>query len=78
MQAAQNFISGELDVAYGLLMCDKSVVPFYERLGWKVVTGPLYYEQPNGKLKFEDILMVFPCRDQVWPAGTIDAQGPPW
>lgn len=78
VEAARNFICGELDLAYGLLMCDKSVVPFYERLGWTVVAGPLYYDQPDGKVIFEDVLMVFPCRGQVWPAGSIDVQGPPW
>jgi len=78
MKVAQKYICGELNLDFGLLMCDKKVVSFYKKLGWEVVQGPLVYKQPTGKVEFDDIVMVYHCGSVKWPDGLIDAQGPPW
>jgi GNAT superfamily N-acetyltransferase len=78
MEVAQSYFCGELNLDFGLLMCDENVVSFYEKLGWKVVKGPLVYQQPTGKFEFDDIVMTYRCGGKMWPDGHIDIQGPPW
>jgi predicted acetyltransferase len=34
LQKAQAFMCEELNVDFGLLMCDQEMVPFYSKLGW--------------------------------------------
>ena len=71
-------IRDELQVAFGLLICDECMIPFYSRLGWQVVEGPLMFDQPGGKVVFDDVTMVLPCAGENWPEGTIDLCGLPW
>ena len=78
MGKAAEFLCGDLGVEFGLLICGQEMMPFYHRLGWKVVKGPLVFDQPAGKVTFEDAVMVLPCTEQEWPAGTIDLCGLPW
>jgi predicted GNAT family N-acyltransferase len=78
MKIAQKHLCESLRLKFGLLMCDESVIPFYEQLGWKVISGPLVCEQPSGKIAFDDIVMVYSGRNEDFPEGLIDAQGPPW
>jgi len=78
MEKAAELMCGDLDVEFGLLICGQEMMPFYRRLGWKVVEGPLVFDQPAGKVTFEDIVMVLPCTELEWPAGTIDLCGLPW
>ena len=78
MKVAQKHLSETLNLKFGLLMCDDAVTPFYEKLGWKVISGPLVYEQPCGQVAFEDIVMAYSDRNKSFPEGLIDAQGPPW
>jgi aminoglycoside 2'-N-acetyltransferase I len=78
MRKAQEFICKELDVDFGLLMCDRKMVPYYSKLGWIEVEGPLNYDQPQEKMCFEDVVMIFSCDGSSWPAGVIDICGYPW
>jgi predicted GNAT family N-acyltransferase len=78
MQKTQAFMCEELGVDFGLLMCDQEVVPFYSKLGWVEVEGPLVYDQPEGKVVFDDKVMIFACSDMSWPQGMIDIRGYPW
>lgn len=78
MEKAGEFLRGKLHVEFGLLICGQEMTSFYHRLGWEVVHGPLVFHQPEGKVTFEDVVMVLPCRGQQWPAGTIDLCGLPW
>ena len=78
MQAAMDFLRLELKVEHGLLICGPHLIPFYQGLGWQVVPGPLVYGQPSGKGSFLDVIMIWPCRGQAWPAGVIDVCGLPW
>jgi predicted GNAT family N-acyltransferase len=78
MQKTQEFMCEELAVDFGLLMCDREMVPYYSRLGWVEVDGPLIYDQPQGKVYFDDAVMIFSCKGRAWPDGIIDICGYPW
>jgi predicted GNAT family N-acyltransferase len=78
MRKAQEFMCEELGVEFGLLMCDQEMVPFYSKFGWVEVAGPLVYDQPEGKVIFDDKVMIFNCSDMDWPQGMIDIRGYPW
>ena len=78
MEKAADFMDDELGVEFGLLLCDQSTLPFYRRLGWELVPGPLVFDQPGGKVTFPDLTMVLPFATRIWPQGTIDLRGLPW
>ena len=78
MEAAAGFIHHEQRVDFGLLLCSQGLVPYYEKLGWQLVQGPVEFDQPSGKVVWEEEAMVLPCRRKQWPAGIIDLCGPPW
>jgi hypothetical protein len=62
-----------------LLLCRPELEPFYERLGWRTVPGPLAFEQPGQRLTWPLRVMVLPCAPGAeWPRGTIDLRGLPW
>jgi aminoglycoside 2'-N-acetyltransferase I len=78
LERAAAFMRDELQVAFGLLICDERMIPFYNRLGWQVVEGPLTFDQPGGKVMSAEVTMVLPCAGADWPEGTIDLCGLPW
>ena len=78
LRRAAAFMCQELGVEFGLLVCEEDVVPFYERLGWQVVEGPLTFDQPGGQATWPAVVMVLPCGGKAWPEGMIDLCGLPW
>jgi predicted acetyltransferase len=78
MHMAAGFMMDSLKVDFGLLVCAREKEPFYRRLGWQEVTGPLVFDQPQGKVTFHDVIMILPCVQQDWPPGIIDLCGLPW
>jgi len=78
LRKAAAFMRDELGVEFGLLICDDERIPFYRRLGWQVVEGPLTFDQPEGKVIFPDVTMVLQCSEREWPRGAIDLCGFPW
>ena len=78
MREAHRFMLDEIEVDFGLLMCDEALVPFYERLGWQIARNPLVYDQPSGKVLFDDAVMVLPVKQDGFPDGEIDIHGYPW
>ena len=78
MEKAAAFMDEELGVEFGLLLVDEATAPFYGRLGWELVPGPLVFDQPGGKVTFPDLTMVLPFAGRKWPPGTIDLRGLPW
>lgn len=40
--------------------------------------GPLVFDQPDGKLAFQDVTMILPLRGRAWPNGPIDLRSLPW
>jgi predicted GNAT family N-acyltransferase len=78
MQYAQAIMHSEWGVDFGLLFCRDQLVPFYERLGWRLVTEPVEIEQPSGPITSPMNVMVLPCREQTWPAGAVKLNSFPW
>lgn len=80
MRTAAEFMRNELRVEFGLLICGTHMMPYYAKLGWQLVKGPLMFDQPKGKITFEDStkIMILPCGTSDWPPGVIDLCGPPW
>ena len=78
LETASTFMRGGLGVEFGLLICDHKMVPYYRRLGWHVVEGPLQFAQPKGQVTFTEPVMILPCNKHDWPPGVIDLCGLPW
>jgi len=73
------FFREQGDIDFGLLVCEPHLVPFYERLGWRVFPGELVVEQHGVPTKFTLCgSMTYPLRLEAELAGTIDLLGPPW
>jgi aminoglycoside 2'-N-acetyltransferase I len=75
---AADFMRADLRADFGLLICDEHKRPYYSRLGWHVVAGPLRVDQPQGKITMPTLTMVCPLTGRLWPTGTIDLCGLPW
>ncbi len=61
----------ELAVPFGLLICDPAMTPFYGKLGWREVSGPLVYDQLDPvnrglahKVTLDGAAMILPCLEQ--------------
>ncbi len=78
MERAAQFLRDGLGVEFGLLICDQHMLPYYRKLDWQVVEGPLTFDQPQGKVTFPDVTMILPCTKKDWPPGVIDLCGLPW
>lgn len=78
MRVAMRFLDETLDVEFGLLICSPEWVPFYQRLGWQAVDGPLVFDQPGGKVQLTGEVMIRAFRGRPWPSGVIDMRGLPW
>ena len=78
MLAAADFMRNQLKVEFGLLVCSPELTGYYARMGWQVVSGPLFADQPGGKARLDLTVMVLPCGEQKWPGGSIDLCGLPW
>jgi hypothetical protein len=72
-------LTTEHRVGFSLLVCREHLLPFYERLGWRLFPGRLLVEQPDGRTEFTfNRAMVVPGSRPAPANGTIDLQGPPW
>ena len=80
LRTAAEFMRNELRVEFGLLICGDQMMPYYGKLGWQPVAGPLMFDQPTGKITFGDStkIMILPCNKHDWLPGVIDLCGPPW
>jgi aminoglycoside 2'-N-acetyltransferase I len=76
---AINFFRERGDIDFGLLVCKPSLIPLYERFGWKAFPGDLLVEQHGKPIKFTfNLPMTCPLRLTEELSGTIDLLGPPW
>jgi aminoglycoside 2'-N-acetyltransferase I len=79
IQRALDFFQEHADVAFGLLVCEPGLVPFYERLGWHRFPGDLFVTQRQASVPFTiNLPMTTPLRLQESLGGKIDLLGPPW
>lgn len=75
---SKDFLFNELEVDFGLLLCAKNLVPFYEKLGWHEINSLVYFDQTDGKRKWKACAMLLSKNDLELNPGTIDLMGYPW
>jgi aminoglycoside 2'-N-acetyltransferase I len=79
IKRALDFFQEQGDVDFGLLVCEPSLVPFYERIGWRRFAGDLLVTQRQATVPFTfNLPMTIPLRLQESLGGKIDLLGPPW
>lgn len=78
MRYAQALMCDEWAVDFGLLFCLDRLIPFYERLGWRLVGEEVEVEQPSGATVAPLNVMVLPCKEREWPAGRVRLNSLPW
>lgn len=78
MERAAEFMRGRSRISFGLLLCSESLLRYYSRMGWRRVADPVVFDQPGGKLTWEEEAMWLPCGEDDWPDGVVDLCGPPW
>jgi predicted acetyltransferase len=79
IQRALDFFRDQRDVDFGLLVCEPSLIEFYERLGWQRFPGVLMVTQKQATVPFTfNLPMTISFRLQESLDGTIDLLGPPW
>jgi GNAT superfamily N-acetyltransferase len=73
------FFREQDDIDFALLVCKPTLIPLYERLGWRVFSGDLLVEQHGKTVKFTfNLPMTCPLRATQELDGVIDLLGPPW
>ena len=78
LKRAAEFMRDDLQVQFGLLVCDQEKVNFYGRLGWQIVGAEMLFDLHGSKQVFQGITMVLPLGSSPWPEGVIDLCGAPW
>lgn len=78
MSVAVQFMKDRLHLEYGLLITAPRRRSFYEGLGWNMISEPVYFNQPSGKVKNEGVTMSLAIGTKSWPPGIADFCGPPW
>ena len=83
MERAREIVRSR-DVELALLFSSVMAVPFYEKLGWRKVAGPVFCDQPDGRIDYTARLpqapvMALVLRPGLEPVrGPIDVRGLPW
>jgi aminoglycoside 2'-N-acetyltransferase I len=78
LKRAAEFMRDDLQVVFGLLVCDQEMVSFYRKLGWQISHAELVFDLHGSKEVFQGITMVLPLGSSPWPEGVIDLCGAPW
>lgn len=78
LREALAFMTDEMDADFGFLFCLPRLVPFYERLGWQTISGPVLVQQSGGNVESPVESMVLPLRGGSWPPGRVELQSLPW
>lgn len=79
IRLALDFFREGGDVDFALLVCEPELVPFYERLRWRVFPGELLVAQRGTTVPFTfNPCMTTPLRLVEPLTGVIDLLGPPW
>lgn len=78
LNASKIFMSADLQVPFGLLLCADEKKHFYAGCGWQPVAQALQYHQDGQRRTLPTLVMVQPLSDQTWPDGEIDLCGLPW
>jgi GNAT superfamily N-acetyltransferase len=81
LQRATAFIHETLHVPFALLLCLEHRRTLYEGLGWRPLPGPVFCDQPDGKVLLTipgRYIMFLPGTSEGVPVGPIDLCGLPW
>lgn len=78
MRQAADFLINQLKVDFGVLFCGNEMVPYYQRLGWRMIDAPVFFDQPSGKMQSDCPVMYLPGTKPYWPWGDVDICGYPW
>jgi GNAT superfamily N-acetyltransferase len=78
LEYAAAYLRDNLGVSYGLLFCAATLVPFYERIGWRLVPTPIIIDQPNGPMSCPLPSMYLQFDPLPWPGGIVTLESEPW
>jgi aminoglycoside 2'-N-acetyltransferase I len=78
MRKTADFMINRLEAEFGVLFCAHEMVPYYQRLGWKMIDAPVFFDQPGGKEQCNFPVMFLPGTKHSWPQGDVDVCGYPW
>lgn len=78
MAATAGFIQQDLQIPFGLLICDGAPCEVYQKIGWTIVGDHLLYQQDGQRIKLTTTVMALPLSEGSFPAGEIDLCGGPW
>jgi GNAT superfamily N-acetyltransferase len=78
LRHALDFVTRTWHVDAGLLFCLPRMVPYYARLGWRVVEQPVTIDQEFGPTPSPVPVMVLPMSDLGWPDGAVRLESLPW
>ena len=84
MERAHELMRSIAGPEFALLFSSVMAVPFYEKLGWLAVRGPVTCDQPDGRIDYTETLPAAPVmvlglgRSVDLPAGRVDVHGLPW
>jgi GNAT superfamily N-acetyltransferase len=76
MERAHELMDTFADCDAALLFSSVMAVPFYERLGWRTVPGPVSCEQPGGRINFTKALPAAPVMARGLRGQTALLRGP--
>lgn len=76
---ASSFLANNLKVDFSLLVCNKSLVIFYEKLGWSKFNGRLVVDGPNDSISALQLqVMVLKGTVAAPLDGEVNLNGLPW
>ncbi|MDQ6673498.1 MAG: GNAT family N-acetyltransferase [Chloroflexota bacterium] len=83
MQRAAEFTWHAVRPDLALLLSSVMAVPFYQRLGWQTIHGPVLCAQPGGQVSYTEVIPEAPAMVLVPPGGhlphgVVDLCGLPW
>jgi aminoglycoside 2'-N-acetyltransferase I len=78
LREAARFMFDDLGVAFGMLFCGESRIPFYEHLGWTRIQQPAHWIDEAGAAQIEPYFMILAPAGSAWPEGEVDLCGRDW
>lgn len=77
VRRSMEVMAQELQCDFGVLICTRELIPFYERLGWRHVPNHLEFVRFGEPGSHSGPVMVFECAGRSLPVGPIDVMGLP-
>lgn len=78
LKSTQEQMLKKIGASLGLLLCAEAMVPFYRRLGWKVVDCPVYYTQRDSITLWQAKTMLLIPNKEIGEPREIHLNGNPW